>query len=176
MAISRRVTARFYKRARTASLAAASRPAERREESAVPNLPVTETRSGLVARQTPAQPTRIRPTHAPTTGSTRLSDYLRDARGRAEQILRDHPCSEGNGAATCQLCLLAYPCDAARAAEDVIAIGSKLDVGRLRSTKALLELMSDLVELGATDRGVRSDQAGPLTAEDHERPAGLTPH
>jgi hypothetical protein len=107
-----------------------------------------------VAIQTPAArpahaPT-ARPARAPASGSNRLSAYLRDARARADQILREHPRSEGDTAPTCQLCLLAYPCDAVRAAEDVIEISTKLQLDRLVASKDLLELMTDLVDLGTT--------------------------
>jgi hypothetical protein len=135
--ISRRVTARFNKRARTASLTGASPSGVRREESDVRNLPVVETRSDLVA--THAQTSR--PTHAPA--SIGLAASLRDARARAEEILRDHPRRDGRKGPTCLVCLGAYPCDAVRAAEDVIAITGKLH--------PLLEVMVDLVDPGATN-------------------------
>lgn len=156
MPISRRVTARFHKRTRKAPPTAAAPSADRREESDVRIVPVARPRSGLVAMQTPT-----RPTHAPTSESTRLSVYLRDARARAEQILRDHPRSDGNLASTCQLCMLAYPCDAVRAAEDVIAISAKLALGPPLSTRALLEFMTDLADLGATDGELESPKACP---------------
>jgi hypothetical protein len=166
--ISRRVTARFHKRARTASRTPAPSPGNCREESDERNLPVTETPLAHLVR-TPAPA-------VPTSGST-LSAYLRDARARAEQVLRDHPRSEGNAASTCQLCMLAYPCDAVRAAEDVIAISTKLELGKLRSSKALLEFMTDLVDLGAADRGPESSEACPRArADSGQRSHGLIPH
>src|SRR5262245_2849220 len=172
MTISRRVTARFHNRARMASRTPASPAEHRGEESDVRNLPVAEPRSGLLAMHTPT-----RPTHAPTLASTRLSAYLRDARARAERVLRDHPRSEGNVASTCQLCMLAFPCDAVRVAEDVIAISAKLEVGRLLSTKALLELMTDLVDLGAADRRLESPEACPtVRADSGQGSHGLIPH
>lgn len=147
MSISRRVTARFHKRVRKASPTGASPSEECREGSDVRNLPVAETRSDLVAARAAA----ARPTLALTSRSSSLSACLRDARARADQILREHARQEEDTAPTCQLCSLAYPCDAVRAAEDVIAISAKLQVGRPLSSKALLELMTDLVELGGTD-------------------------
>jgi hypothetical protein len=157
MAITRRVTARFHKRARTASPIGAAPSGVRREESDVRNLPVVETRSGLVA--TRAQTSR--PTHAPTSRSISLSAYLRDARARAEEILREHPRHDGCTGATCQPCLVAYPCDAVRAAEDVIAISAKLHLGELLSSKALLEFMTDLVDLGATHTALENPRSDP---------------
>jgi hypothetical protein len=84
------------------------REVERREENATRNLPVQEFRSGLVA----ATPGR--------SGFHQRSD----ARARAEQILGRHPCREG---AKCPTCAVDYPCDAVRAAEDVIAICKAID-------------------------------------------------
>jgi hypothetical protein len=173
MAIGRRVTSRFYKRVRKVSPTGASPSVDLREESDVRNLPVAETRSGLVAMHASS----ARHTHAPTSGSSRLSAYLRDARARAEQILREHPCHKGDTASTCQLCSLAYPCDAVRAAEDVIAISAKLQVGRLRSSKALLEFMMELADLGATDTVRERSKASPPAARaDGPGSPGLTPH
>jgi hypothetical protein len=174
MAITRRVTARFHKRARTASLTGSSPSGVRREESDVRNLPMIETLSGLV--DTRAQTSR--PTRAPTSRAMSLSAYLRDARARAEEILRQHPRHDGRTGATCQPCLAAYPCDAVRASEDVIAISAKLHLGRPLSSKALLELMTDLVDLGATDTVRENPKADPRAPRAESRPgsAGLTPH
>lgn len=177
MPITRRVTAGFRKRARKASLTGASPSSVPREEPDVRNLPMIETRSGLVATRAQTAQTS-RPTHAPTSRSISLSAYLRDARGRAEKILRQHPRHDGRTDSTCQLCLVAYPCDAVRAAEDVIAITAKLHVGRPLSSKALLQLMTDLVDLGATDTVRENSKADPAAPRAEYRPgsAGLTPH
>ena len=152
MAIRKRITARFHKRVRTAAATDASGSDTRREESDARDLPVAGTRSGLVAigaaAPRPAKAPTTRPARVPSSGSIRLSTYLRDARARAEQILREHPRSDT--ASTCQLCSLAYPCDAVRAAEDVIEISAKLRLDRLGSSRDLLELMTDLVDLGTT--------------------------
>ncbi len=174
MAIRKRVTARFYKRARTASPTGASPSDDRQEESGVCNLPVAETHSGLVTAHAPAS----RPTRAPTSGSSNLSAYLREARARAEEILREHPRHEGRSDSTCQLCLVAYPCDAARAAQDVIAISAKLHLGRLDSSKALLAVMTDLVDLGTRDTVLESPKAHPPAARAAYGPgsAGLARH
>jgi len=174
MPITRRVTARYYKRARTASPTGASPSSVRREESDVRNLPMIETRSGLVA--THAQISR--PTHATTSRSISLSAYLRDARARAEEILRQHPRHDGRTGTTCQPCLVDYPCDAVRAAEDVIAISAKLQLGRPLSSKALLELITDLVDLGASDTARENPKADPPAPRAEYGPgsAGLTPH
>ena len=174
MAITRRVTARFHKRTRTASLTGASPSSVPREEPDGRNLPMIETRSCLVA--TRAQTSR--PTHAPTSRSIGLSAYLRDARARAEEILRQHPRHDGRTGSTCQPCSVAYPCDAVRAAEDVIAITAKLYLGRPLSSKALLELMTDLVDLGATDTVRENPKADPPAPRAEYGPgsAGLTPH
>lgn len=88
-----------------------------------------------------------------------LSTYLREARVRAEEIRWQHPRREGPGGSTCQLCLVAYPCDAMRAAEDVIAISAMLHLGQPLSGAAVLELMTDLVALGATDTDLTSPTA-----------------
>ena len=157
MSISRRVTARFHKRAKTASPTGASPSGVRREESDVRILPVAETRSDLVA--THAQTSRT--THAPSSKSVSLSAYLRDARARAEKILQQHPRHDGRTGSTCPTCLVAYPCDAVRAAADVTAITTKLHLSRLPSSKALLELMIDLVDLGATDTVLENPKADP---------------
>ena len=149
MTISRRVTARFHKRVRKASpvgASVASPSVDHREEPEVRILPVTETRSGFVAPRT------ARLTYAPTSESLGLSAHLRRARSRAEQVLREHPRHEDPTIPTCQVCLLAYPCDAVQIAEDVIAISEKLQVDRLRSSKALLEFMTDLVDQGSIGR------------------------
>ena len=109
--IRRRVTARFHSRSRSAPTAPMAAPlptSERREENATRNLPVREPRSGLVA----ATPGR--------SGFRQRSD----ARERAEEILARHPRFEGS---TCPMCAVEYPCDAARAAEDVIAICKAID-------------------------------------------------
>jgi len=90
-------------------------------------------------------------THAPTPSSIRLSDYLRDARARAEEIIGDHPRHEGPNGTTCEPCLVAFPCDAVRAAEDVIAITARLRLAELVSSKALFEVMTELADLGAAD-------------------------
>ena len=158
MGISKRVTARYYKRVRTASPASASPSVVRREESDVRNLPAVETHSPAAEAHSDLSPaaeahsdlvtaqTQIsRPTHAEITTSTSLYAHLRDARARAEQILRDHPRPDGRTGATCQPCLVDYPCDAVRAAEDVIAITDKLRVRRLDSSKDLLKVMSELI-------------------------------
>ena len=178
MPISKRVTARFNKRARKTSPTGASPSDVRREESDVRNLPMIETRSGLVATraQTP-RPTPA-PAPAPTSRAIRLSVYLRDARTRAEEILRQHPRHDGPTGAMCQRCLVAHPCDGVHAAQDVIAITAKLHLGRPLSSKALLELMTDLVDLGATDTARQNPKADPraLRAEYGPKSAGLTPH
>jgi hypothetical protein len=148
MTLNRRVTARFHKRARTASRTA-SPPDVSCGESDVHDRPVDETGSNLVARHAQIS----RPAHATAIS---LAACLRDARARAEEILREHPRFEGTTGATCEPCLAAYPCDAARAAEDVIAITSRLQLPRLVSSKALLELMTDLLDLGATDQAGQS--------------------
>jgi hypothetical protein len=146
MSISRRVTARYYKRTRAALQTGPAPSGVHREGTDVRNLPVSEARSDLVATEAKiSQPT------AQPTRSIRVSASLRDARARAEEILRDHPRRDGRTGTTCLICLTAYPCDAVRAAEDVIAITSRLRVGRLLSSKALLEVMTELVDPGAAD-------------------------
>jgi len=148
MGISKRVTARYYKRVRTASPASASPSVVRREESDVRNLPAVETHSPAAEAHSDlvtAQTQISRPTHAEITTSTSLYAHLRDARARAEQILREHPRHDGRTGATCQPCLVDYPCDAVRAAEDVIAITDKLRVRRLDSSKDLLKVMTELI-------------------------------
>jgi hypothetical protein len=134
---------------------------------------MTEDRSGLVA--TRAQTSR--PAHAPTSRSISLSAYLRDARARAEEILRQHPRHDGRAGSTCQPCLVDYPCDAVRAAEDVIAISAKLHLGRPLSSTALLQLMTDLVDLGATDSVRENPKADPPAPRAEYGPGSeLTPH
>ena len=155
MTISRRVTARFNKRARhvrrepvsDASSGALPLP----DEYNLHPLPIPEALSGLVAPCKQATPLK-QPKPATISRSIRLSAYLRDARARAEEILREHPHHDGCTGATCQACLAAYPCDAARAAQDVIAICEELHLGRLLSSKALLELMIELVDLGDLEK------------------------
>jgi hypothetical protein len=172
MTITRRVTARFHKRARTASPTGASTSGVRREESDERNLPMVGTHSDLVA--THAQTSRL--THAPSSKSVSLCAYLRDARARAEEILQQHPRHDERTGSTCPTCLVAYPCDAVRAAADVTAITAKLSLGRL-SSKALLELMIDLVDLGATDTVLENPKADPRAPRADLGPsAGLTPH
>ena len=160
MSISRRVTARYNRRKRMGVLKPDASPSYNRreepdafrddqEECRVANLPVAEFRSD----PTPTSPA---PTHsAPTVDDRRsmsLCRTLRDARARAEEILWQHPRHEVPGGSTsCQLCLVAYPCDAIRAAEDVIAISARLHLGESLSGSALLELMNELVDLGAVD-------------------------
>jgi hypothetical protein len=167
MPISRRVTARFHKRARTVSLANKPSSDVRREQSTVTNLPVVETRapaedrspvethSDLVTALTQtSRSQRVTTASAnaqPTSESAGFSAYLRDARARAEQILADHPRHEGPNGTSCQPCLVKYPCDAVRAAEDVIGITKKLDLERLLSSRALLQFLTELVELGAAE-------------------------
>jgi hypothetical protein len=172
MPITRRVTARFYKRAKAASTTAAPPSSARREESDVRNLPIIETRSDLVAAQV------TRPTRAAASRSIGLSESLRDARTRAEQILRQHPRHDGRNGSTCEPCMVAYPCDAVRAAHDVIAISAKLHLGRALSGKALLELMTDLVDLGSSDAVRQNPKADPRgrSADYGPGAAGLTPH
>jgi len=152
MPITKRVTARFHKRARSSHFRAELSPpaavreeSELRKEGEVRNLPIAEVRSEPVIPhvQSCALP------HAPTPSSIRLSDYLRDARARAEQILGDHPRHEGPNGTTCELCLVGFPCDAVRAAEDVIAITARLRLAELVSSKALFEVITDLADLGA---------------------------
>jgi hypothetical protein len=65
-----------------------------------------------------------------------------------------------------------------RAAEDVIGITAKLHLGRPLSSKALLELMTDLVDLGATDTVRENPKADPPAPRAEHGPgsAGLTPH
>jgi hypothetical protein len=159
MPITKRVTARFNKRMRSShSRAEVSPPAAIREESelreatAVRNLPIavrplTEARSEPVISHVES----CALTHAPTPSSIRLSDYLRDARARAEEIIGDHPRHEGPNGTTCEPCLVAFPCDAVRAAEDVIAITARLRLAELVSSKALFEVMTELADLGAAD-------------------------
>jgi hypothetical protein len=190
MGISRRVTARYNKRMRTVRPIPAPTTGDLREQSAVSNLPVAESvpesRSDLVAHappeHAPAPENRPalehrpapehrpvpehRPAPAPAPRSSRLSALVRNARGRAETILRQHPRREETGGATCQLCLFAYPCDAVRIAEDVISITEKLQLGRLGSSQALLDLVIELVDLGdppapRADRGLGSAQLTP---------------
>jgi hypothetical protein len=148
MGISKRVTARYYKRVRTASPASASPSVVRREESDMRNLPAVETHSPAAEGHSDlvsAHAQISRPTHAEISTSISLWAHLRDARARAEQILRDHPRPDGRTGATCQPCLVDYPCDAVRAAEDVIAITDKLRVRRLDSSKDLLKVMTELI-------------------------------
>jgi hypothetical protein len=159
MAISRRVTARFHKRVRRGAVSNGS-SGVLPDASNVKQLPVPEALSGLVAPCKQA----TRPKPATISRSIRLSTYLLDARARAEEILREHPHHDGCTGATCQACLAAYPCDAARAAQDVIAICEELHLGRLLSSKALLELMTELVDLGDLEK----DDADPLApGSDH---------
>ena len=117
------------------------------------NLPVAGAPTGLVA--TPAHTAlTAKPIHAPAPPAPNpisITAHLRAARARAEAILREHPLHEGPSGSSCQSCLLAYPCDAVQAAQDVIAITTKLQPGRLGSSRALVEFMADLVELRATD-------------------------
>jgi hypothetical protein len=173
MPITRRVTARFHKR-KAEALTTASPSGVRREESEERNLPIIETRSDLVAPRAQIP----RPTRAPAPQSISLFEYLRDARTRAEEILREHPRHEGGNGTTCEPCLVAYPCDAVRAAQDVIAISAKLHLGRPLSGKTLLGLMTDLVDLGATDAVREHPKADPraFRAENGSGSAGLTPH
>jgi hypothetical protein len=141
MEIRRRVTARFSSRRRKSSPTGASPSIGDRGESDVRNLPAADHQSGgLVA--TVAAPRPIS-----------LSAYLRTARAHAEEILWQHPRRESPTASTCQLCLVTYPCDAIRAAEDVITISEKLHLCKPLSGAALLELMTQLVDLSATDTG-----------------------
>ena len=151
MTISKRVTARFYKRERRVSPIHAPASSAGSGQSDVRNLPAMETRSGLVASQAKtAKPTTL-PGRAPTSTSTHLTVSLRDARARAEEILRKHFSYEGRTGPTCHSCLDAYPCDAVRAAQDVTAITSKLHLDRLGSSTALIAFMIDLLELGSAD-------------------------
>jgi hypothetical protein len=117
-------------------------------EPDVRNLPVAELHSGRV--DAPAAPPPVS-----------LSSHLREARARAEEILWQHPRREGPWGSMCQLCLVAYPCDAMRAAEDVIAISAKLHLGQPLSGAALLELMTELVAPGAADSAPRRPTAEP---------------
>jgi hypothetical protein len=165
MAIQRRVTARFRSRRRAASATPGASPSGddlgnfdlrsllvdesdsggvAARKSDMRNLPVAESGSGGVGALPAPGPTAPRPMS--------LSSHLREARARAEEILWQHPRREGPTGSTCQLCLVAYPCDAMRAAEDVIAISAKLRLGQPVSGAALLELMTELVALGAPDR------------------------
>ena len=171
MTIRRRVTARFNKRVRrgpvsdapSGALPVESAPIEsvpvesapvESVESNVQVLPIAEARSGPVA--TSAQATRPKAT---ISRAIRLSVYLRDARGRAEEILREHSQDDGRTGATCQACLAAYPCDAVRAAQDVIAISEELHFGRLLSSRALLQLMTELVDLGDLEKAEADPRA-----------------
>jgi hypothetical protein len=173
MPITRRVTARFHKR-KAAALTTAEPSGVRREESDERNLPIIETRSDLVATRVQV----ARPTRAPASRSIGLAECLRDARARAEEILRQHPRHDGRNGSTCEACLVAYPCDAVRAAQDVIAISAKLHLGRPLSGKTLLALMTDLVELGAADAIRENPKADPRAFHTENGPgsAGLTPH
>ena len=195
MPITRRITARYYKRARTKSLAGASGASPSsvpREEPEVRNLPISETLSGLVTtsaqtsppthapaqKAIPEAPTSKAIVHAPAAKAISLSAHLRDARARAEEILRQHPRHDGRTGATCQPCLVDFPCDAVRAAQDVIAITAKLHVGRPLSNKALLELLSELVDLGATGAARANPKADPPAPRAKYSPgtAAVTPN
>jgi hypothetical protein len=155
MAISRRITARFNKRVRTPRPALVALPDDVPKQTEVRNLPVAEARSDLVTPQAQTyQPKK--PVPGPNSRPISLSAHLRDARARAEAILRQHPRDEGSARSTCQTCLFTYPCDAVRIAEDVIAITAALQLGG-RSSKSLLELMSELVDLD-TPRAPRADR------------------
>ena len=81
-----------------------------------------------------------------------LSAYVRLARARAEDILRKHGRDEGRTDSTCELCLVSYPCDAVRAAEDMIAINAKLHPSRPLSGEALLELFDWVEQDGGSAR------------------------
>ena len=159
MPITRRVTARFNKRAKSHPRAESSAPAAIRDESelqdesevrdlAISSLPIEETRSEPVISHVES----CALAHSPTPSSIQLCAYLRDARARAEQILGDHPRHEGPNGTSCQICLVEFPCDAVRAAEDVIAITAKLRLAELVSSKALLEVVTDLMEVRAEDK------------------------
>ena len=141
MGISRRVTARFSSRTRTSSPTTGASPStDDRGKPDARNLPGADLQSDLVDTLVDSRPVS-------------LSAYLRTARARAEEILWQHPRRESPTASTCELCLVAYPCDAIRAAEDVIAISEKLHLCEPLSGAALLELMTHLVDLAATDSG-----------------------
>ena len=148
MPITKRVTARFNKRARshpraeTAAPAAIREESELRDQSEVRNLPIAETRSEPVISHVES----CALAHSPTPSSIHLCAYLHDARARAEQILGDHPRHERPNGTTCEICLVEFPCDAVRAAEDVIAITARLRLAELVSSKALLEVVTDLME------------------------------
>ena len=149
MAITQRVTARFRSARGRHPRPAGRRPATS-GKSDVRNLPVAETRSGLVARarRPPAgEPPTSRASASPRTCAMRALAPRRSS--RSTRVTRT--CGS-----TCQPCLVAYPCDAMRAAEDVIAITAKLHLGQPLSGAALLELMTDLVALRATDTFARS--------------------
>jgi hypothetical protein len=88
----------------------------------VRNLPMAEPRTGLVAP--PVEPRPIS-----------RAEHLRHARERADDIVLRHARVEGRGHATCPLCTVSYPCDAVRAAMDVIAISSEaLELAEVRSS------------------------------------------
>src|SRR5262245_21581524 len=187
MPISKRVTARFYKRARTrpTSIASASPSCVRREDSELHNLPVVETPVVEPAVEAPVMETHSNlvaqtfRTSRALSRSISFSDYLRDARTRAEKILREHPRYDGSTGPTCEPCLAAYPCDAAKAAEDVISIVSRLHhPGRFLASRALLDFMADLVDLAATDAVLGKSKADPQAprADSDPESSRLAPH
>ena len=161
MSISRRVTARYNKRARAAKpnpaqLSGITPPAPEVQPEVcilpIATAPIAEariedSRSDLMA-SLPA------PTYRPTSPKTppprpvALATFVRDARSRAEKVLREHPRREEAHGSTCQLCSFAYPCDAVRVADDLILLSKRLQLGSFRSSKELLDFMNELVENG----------------------------
>jgi hypothetical protein len=163
MAITRRVTARYRSRHMAASQTPAASPSgDNPGKSDVRNLPVAELHSGIVDEPAASPPvSRFSNLREAAPPPVSLSSHLCEARARAEEILSQHPRREGPWGSMCQLCLVAYPCDAMRAAGDVIAISAKLQLGQPLSGAALLELMTELVALGATDTALRRPTAEP---------------
>ena len=170
MPISRRVTARFNKRERRSAAASLAAPPvaqpEAREKIDTRNLPaieipVPDLRSELLtapaqvlARERPEKSERV---EAPRPAS--LSAHLREARARAAEIIRQHPCRDELTGPACPSCVVSYPCDAVRAARDVIALSERLSLRPQVSGEALLALMADLVGLGARSAPLRDARA-----------------
>jgi hypothetical protein len=152
MTIRRRVTARYNSRARMRPSPGVTPSVQHREETDAQDLPASP-------ELAPPEPPSVRaavPLEPPVVDAPSedvapmsFSAYVRDARDRAERIVRQHPARDGGFEAVCQPCVVAYPCDAVRAARDVLAISDALTLDEPVSRASIVELFSDLLDVRA---------------------------